>query len=124
MRARFLLFGVVFLYLFNLSVTGQVVTKVACTEYLASWLYSDGKARAFIFNAATGHVEFTPYDLGGRKVVDISTGFNRITLLDDQGYVWLNNGGSSNGATRWNTDATGAAFNNNVSIYGYFYTYL
>ena len=124
MRARIVLFSAVFLYLFNLGVTGQVVTKVACTEYLASWLYSDGKARAFIFNNATGHVEFTPYDLGGRKVVDISTGFNRITLLDDQGYVWLNNGGASAAATRWNTDATGAAFNNNVAIYGYFYTYL
>ena len=123
MRARIVLFSVL-LYLCNLGVTGQVVTKVACTEYLASWLYSDGKARAFIFNNTTGHVEFMAYDLGGRKAVDISTGFNRITLLDDQGYVWLNNGGASTAATRFNTDATGAAFNNNVSIYGYFYTYL
>ena len=102
---------------------GQVVTKVACTEYQVAWLYSDGIARSFVFNSKSGHVEITGFKIGGRKAVDISTGFNRITILDDQGYIWLTDGGQAT-ATRWNKDATGAAFNGNVSIYGYFYTYL
>src|SRR5882757_4874695 len=123
MRARTLLFIALFFCVGVTGVTGQVVTKVACTEYQAAWLYSDGVARSFIYNNRSGHVEFTPFSIGGRKAVDISTGFNRITILDDQGYVWLNNGGQSS-AVRWNIDATGAAFSGNVSIYGYFYTYL
>jgi len=111
------------LYAKPMPAGGPVVTKVACTEYQAAWMYSDGKVRSFIWNAKTGHVEFTPFDIGARKAVDVSTGFNRITILDDQGYVWLNNGGA-NTAVRWDKDATGAAFNGNVSIYGYFYTYM
>ncbi|MBN9385178.1 MAG: T9SS type A sorting domain-containing protein [Chitinophagaceae bacterium] len=123
MRTRVLLFLPFFFCVVLSSVTGQVVTKVACTEYQAAWLYSDGSARSFIFNTTSGHVEFTPFQIGGRKAVDISTGFNRITMLDDQGYVWVNNGGQST-ATRWDKDAYGNAFNGNVSIYGYFFTYL
>ena len=123
MRATTVLFFALFLCVSVTEVTGQVVTKVACTEYQAAWLYSDGVARSFIFNTTSGHVECTGFQIGGRTAVDISTGFNRITILDDQGYVWINDGGKAT-ATRWNTDATGAAFNGNVSIYGYFYTYL
>jgi len=67
-------------------------------------------------------VEFLPYLLNGRKAVDVSTGFNRITILDDQGYVWLNDKGLQT-AVRWDTDTTGAAFNGNTSIYGYFFTF-
>ncbi|MBN9385215.1 MAG: T9SS type A sorting domain-containing protein [Chitinophagaceae bacterium] len=102
---------------------GTVVVKVGCSEYKAAWLYSDGVARSFVYNTTTGHVEFMPYLINGRKAVDISTGFNVITLLDDQGYVWLGDKGK-NTATRWDKDAYGNAFNGNVSIYGYFFTYL
>jgi hypothetical protein len=123
MRARIVLFFSLLFFTGVWSVTGQVVTKAALTEYQAAWLYSDGVARAFIFNTVSGHVEITPFQIGGRKAVDISTGFNQMTLLDDQGYVWLTDAGKAT-ATRWNTDATGAAFNNNVSIYGYFSSYL
>jgi hypothetical protein len=123
MRARIVLFFTLLFCVGVLGVTGQVVTKAACTEYKAAYLYSDGVARSFTFNSLDGHVELMPFQIGGRKAVDISTGFNRITILDDQGYVWLNDAGLAT-ATRWNTDATGAAFDNNVSIYGYFYTYL
>ena len=103
--------------------TGNVVVKVACTEYKSAYLYSDSVARSFVYNTATGHVEFMPFLLNGRKAVDISTGFNVITMLDDQGYVWLSDKGK-NTATRWNTDASGAAFDGNIAIYGYFFTYL
>ncbi|HVW59881.1 MAG TPA: T9SS type A sorting domain-containing protein [Puia sp.] len=123
MRARVLLFLPFFLCAVLSNVTGQVVTKVGCTEYQAGWLYSDGVARSFIYNTKSGHVEFTPFQTGGRKIVDISTGFNLITMLDDQGYVWVNNGGQAT-ATRWDKDAYGNTFDGNVSIYGYFFTYL
>src|SRR6186713_3380112 len=111
------------LYAKPMPAGGPVVTKVACTEYQAAWMYSDGKVRSFIWNAKTGHVEFTPFDIGARKAVDVSTGFNRITILDDQGYVWLNKAGIDS-CVRWDTDTTGAAMNDVNSIYGYFYTYL
>ncbi|HVW61257.1 MAG TPA: PKD domain-containing protein, partial [Puia sp.] len=100
-----------------------VVTKVGCTEYKAAWLYSDGVARSFVYNTTSGHVEFMPFLINGRKAVDISAGFNVITLLDDQGYVWLNDKGTYT-ATRWDKDAAGNPFDGNVSIYGYFFTYL
>jgi len=103
--------------------TGKFVTKVGCTEYKSAFLYSDSVVRSFVYNPISGHVEFMPFLINNRKAVDISTGFNVITILDDQGYVWLGDAGK-NSATRWNTDATGAAFNGNASIYGYFYTYL
>ena len=103
--------------------SGNVVRKVACTEYKASWMYADSTVRSFIYNTVSGHVELMTYNLNGRKAVDASTGFNVVTILDDQGYVWLGNAGS-NTATRWNTDTTGAPFNNNKAIYGYFSSYL
>ena len=100
-----------------------VVTKVACTEYKAAYLYSDGVGRSFVYNTTTGHVEFMPFLINGRKAVDMSAGFNVITLLDDQGYIWLQDKGK-NTATRWDTDSAGNPFNGNVSIYGYYFTYL
>ena len=102
--------------------SGKFVTKVGCTEYKSAFLYSDSVVRTFTYNPVSGHVEFMPILINGRKAVDISTGFNLITVLDDQGFVWLGNAGK-NTATRWEKDTTGAAFNKNVSIYGYFYTY-
>lgn len=107
----------------NAAPAGNTVRKVACTEYKAAYLYTDSIVRSFVYNTVSGHVEFMPFTIGGRKAVDISTGFNLITILDDQGYVWVNNAGTYT-CTRWDTDATGAAFNGNVSLYGYFFTYL
>jgi len=108
------------------SVNAQkVVRKVACTEYWDAYLYSDSTVRALIFNLETNQNEFDPLPINGRKAVDVSTGFNVVTILDDSGYVWLNQGDPFNpGSTRWDTDATGAPFNGNKTIYGYFYTYL
>ena len=124
MRARFLLFIVLVCSVVIVSeVSGQVVTKAACTEYQAAWLYSDGVVRSFVYNTKSGHVEITGFPIGGRKAVDVSTGFNRITILDDQGYVWLTYAGTALTA-RFDKDAYGAPFNGNVSIYGYFFTYL
>jgi len=102
---------------------GNIVKKVACTEYKAAYMYSDSSVRSFVWNPSSGHVELMPYTFGGRKAVDVSTGFNVVTILDDQGYVWVTDQGLAT-SSRVNTDATGAAFNGNVSLYGYFFTYL
>jgi alpha-tubulin suppressor-like RCC1 family protein len=102
----------------------NIVRKVACTEYKAAFLYTDSSVRSFVYNTVSGHVEFMPFTLSaGRKAVDVSSGFNVITILDDQGYVWVSDLGAYT-CTRSNTDATGAAFNGNVSLFGYFNTYL
>jgi alpha-tubulin suppressor-like RCC1 family protein len=101
----------------------NIVKEVGCTEYKAGWMYSDGSVRTFTYNNTTGHVEFAPLLIGGRSAVHISTGFNRLTVLDDQGYVWLSDMGLST-CKRFDTDTTGAAGNGFVSIYGYFYTYI
>ncbi|MDO6430590.1 T9SS type A sorting domain-containing protein [Flavitalea sp. BT771] len=102
---------------------GNTVRKVACTEYKAAYMYTDSSVRSFVYNTVSGHVEFMPFTFGGRKAVDVSCGFNQISILDDQSYVWVSDPGTYT-CTRVNTDATGAAFTGNVSLYGYFYTYL
>ena len=103
--------------------TGNVVRKVACTEYRDAYLYSDSTARALVWNQDANQNEFDPLPINGRKAVDIATsGFKLLTILDDSGYVWLNQDNTT--STRWDTDTTGAPFNGNKSIYGYFFTYL
>ena len=102
---------------------GVHVTKTGCTEYKAAYLYSDSIVRSFSFNNGTGRVEFLPYPIGDRKAVDISTGFNRITILDDQGFVWQSDAGL-NSCSRWSKDANGHVFDGNVFICGYFQTFL
>ena len=64
------------------------VVKVACTEYAAFWMYSDGNVYTYYYNAATNKVEMTPFDLGGKKVKDVSIGFNIGTVIDQDGYAW------------------------------------
>ncbi|MBN8876965.1 MAG: hypothetical protein J0I32_05420 [Sphingobacteriales bacterium] len=102
---------------------GLYVTKVACTEYGAYWLYSDEKCYVYGFNQAANRVEIMPYNLGGKKVKDISIGFNICTMIDEDGYAWVGRR-TSVIPDRINADTTGAVFNNNKSIYGYFFTYV
>ena len=102
---------------------GLYVTKVACTEYGAYWLYSDEKCYVYGFNQAANRVEIMPYNLGGKKVKDISIGFNICTMIDEDGYAWVGRR-TSVIPDRINADTTGAVFNNNKSIYGYFFTYI
>ncbi|WP_431213552.1 hypothetical protein ACQ86N_01095 [Puia sp. P3] len=118
--------SILFVFLFHhVQSQSKVVRKVACTTYWDAYLYSDSTVRALVFNAETNQNEFDPLPINGRKAVDVSTGVNVITILDDSGFVWLNQGDPFNPAsTRWDTDATGAPFNGNISIYGYYSTYL
>ena len=120
-----LVYSFLFFSLFSSVNAQKVVRKVACTEYWDAYLYSDSTVRALVFNPETNQNEFDPLPINGRKAVDVSTGVNVITILDDSGFVWLNQGDPFNPAsTRWDTDAGGAPFNGNRSIYGYYSTYL
>jgi hypothetical protein len=99
---------------------GVHIITPAMSEYVDTYLYSDSNVYAFIF---TGSVKFQPFSFGGRKIISVAPGFNQFISLDDQGYVWKADLGSTSG-TRINTDTFGNAFNNNGLICGYFYTYL
>ncbi|HEU4471297.1 MAG TPA: T9SS type A sorting domain-containing protein [Flavisolibacter sp.] len=94
----------------------KIVTKVAITEYKVGYLASDSNFYSF-----TNQV-MQPYNLGGKKVVDVCAGFNVLIMLDNEGYVWRHVQNNTV-PVRWNTDTTGAAFNNNIAIYGYYPTY-
>jgi len=104
------------------SSTPQYVTKVACSEYAAFWLYNDGKCYTYAFNAVNNKTEMTPFNLGGKKVVDVSVGFNICTFIDEDGRAWVSKRNSMI-PIRVEDDTTGAAFGNNKNIYGYFFSY-
>lgn len=96
---------------------GIYVVKPIQSEYLCAYLYSNGTVQAYIF---TGSNLFQPYVFGGRTAIDAAPNFNRIWILDDQNYVWINTLGTQN-CVRFDTDSLGNAANDNGSIYGYFF---
>jgi predicted esterase len=68
------------------AVTPIIVTKIACSEYRVTYLYSDGSARS---NYDIGGPQLFKYDAGvGRTFIDAAMGFNVSVLLDDQHHVW------------------------------------
>lgn len=95
------------------------VTKVAMSEYVDAYLYSDSVVRTYQFN---GSVLFQAYSFSGRKIVDLAPGFNQWINLDDQGYVWKSDL-SFTGGTRIDLDTFGNAFNHNLHVYGYYFSY-
>ena len=103
--------------------SGRIVMKtVGCTEYRVAYLFSDSSVRSLYYNAASGKVELLPYNLQGKKAIDLAMGFNVSAILDNEGYPWVSR---TNQITvdRITTDTTGAPFNGNVAIFGYFFTY-
>ena len=98
------------------STPARKVIGVAVSEYKNAFHYNDSTVWSYTNGT------YQKYDLGARKVVKVATGFNTIQMLDDQGYVWSSviptSGPATNIPTRIDTDTTGAAFNNNISIYG------
>lgn len=102
--------------------TGRIIVKPITTEYLHADLYDDGKV--YTYMDISGTVQWHPYTIGvGRTVVDGTGLFNHVALVDDQGFVWVNDnlGGDPTHCTRVETDTTGAAFSGNKRIYGYFF---
>jgi hypothetical protein len=103
--------------LFEDKPAGLVVRKVAVAEYRTGYLYSDGNFYAYF----GGH--FIQLRCGGRKIIDVTTGFNLLLALDDQGFVWTSRLRDAV-MTRLATDTTGAPFDHNESIYGYANTHV
>jgi hypothetical protein len=108
---------------------GNVVAEIACSEYAAAFRYrKDSLVRKFTFNGVSGHVQFDPYIIGGRKAIAIAPLFNTFLILDDQHYVWRTLSGNSNTAQgndntfRVDVDTLGNPFNDVQSIYGYYFT--
>lgn len=88
------------------------VTKVAVAEYRTGYLYSDSNFYSF-YNGA-----FIKFNFGGRKIVDVTTGFNLLLALDDEGSVWTSRLTDAH-MGRIETDTSGEPFKGNKAIYGY-----
>jgi hypothetical protein len=101
---------------------GKIVWKVAPSEYRCATMYRDSTVYTYIYNGT--NVTFAPYVIGGLKAIDVTPGFNRTVILDQNNYAWVEVPGDHFGAcTRFDTDTTGAAFNDNASLYSYFSAY-
>jgi len=104
------------------------VLEVACSEYAVAYRYKDSTVHKFTFNNSTGHVQFDPYIIGGRKAQKVAPLFNTFIIMDDQNYIWRTLAGNSNTAQgndntfRMDVDTLGNPMNDVVSIYGYFFT--
>lgn len=99
------------------------IIKVGPTEYACYHLMEDGQVWRYFFNSATGKVEFLPFDMSGKLVTDVAVGFNRALLIDQDRYAYVSASGD-NTPTKYTIDTLGNQFNDNLNIYGYFYTYL
>lgn len=97
-------------------VSKLTVKKVICSEYRTWYIASDGNIYAF-FNFSPTVVQ---HPIGGRKAVDGVGAFNEFRVLDDQGYIWRSVVDLMNIiTTRYDVDASGAPFNNNIGVYAY-----
>jgi hypothetical protein len=98
---------------------GVHVVKPACSEYVNAYLYSDSTVWLYAFS---GSVKFLPVSFSGNKIKDIAPGFNQFIALDSTGYVWTSDLANIS-AIKKTVDTFGNAFNNNISIVGYFFSY-
>jgi hypothetical protein len=102
----------------NIAASSSLVVKnIGVTEYRVAYIASDSNAYSYINNA------ITKYNMGARKAVDVTAaGYAQLQILDDQGYVWTTQTGGATAPIRIETDTTGAAFNNNIAVFGYYFT--
>ncbi len=97
--------------------TSLVVKNIGITEYRVVYIASDSNAYSYINNA------ITKYNMGARKAVSVtSAGYAQLQILDDQGYIWTTQTGGATAPVRIETDTTGAPFNNNIAVFGYYFT--
>lgn len=98
----------------------NTVTKMSISEYTRAQLHSDSVVRSPKFNSTAGRVLMSALDAGGKKVIDVAPGFNTHIMLAADGTVYegVANTTTSNQVL---TDTTGAAFNDVIAIYGYYF---
>lgn len=101
----------------------QIMVKSAPSEYRCGYMYfPDSVVRAYLYNGTS--VVFMAYNIGGLKAIDLTPGFNRTVILDQNHFPWVEIPGTmTGGCTRFDTDTTGAAFNDNKWLYSYFSSY-
>src|SRR5262249_9791244 len=87
------------------------------SEYKIGYLASDSVAYGFY------QTSIIPFATNNKKVVDITAMFNTVQMLDVEGYVWSTQVYTT-ATFRYDTTASGAPFDNNIAIYGYFHTLL
>ena len=93
--------------------TSEYIVKPAMSEYKIGYLTNTGKVYSFTNNAMQ---QYGPTDT---TMVDVATGFNTIAMLDEFGYVHVTTAGSfTPTSTRVSVDTSGAAFNNNIAVFG------
>lgn len=93
--------------------TSEYIVKPAMSEYKIGYLTNTGKVYSFTNNAMQ---QYGPTDT---TMVDVATGFNNIAMLDNFGYVHVTTAGSfTPTSTRVSIDTSGAAFNNNIAVFG------
>ncbi|MBL7710261.1 MAG: hypothetical protein JNJ86_14390, partial [Chitinophagaceae bacterium] len=97
--------------------TSLVIKNIGLTEYRVAYIASDSNAYSYINNA------ITKYNMGARKAVSVTAaGYAQLQILDDQGYIWTTQTGGATAPIRIDTDTTGAPFNNNIAVFGYYFT--
>ncbi|MHA4809671.1 PKD domain-containing protein [Flavitalea flava] len=94
---------------------GLTVKKVILCEYRTFYIASDGKI--YSFNAGSPKVVQIP--INGRTAIDGAGGFNKFRVLDDQGYIWNSAQDLTTNTNRFDTDASGAPFDKNISVDAY-----
>ncbi len=102
----------------NIAASSSLVIKnIGITEYRVAYIASDSNAYSYINNA------ITKYNMGARKAVGVTAaGYAQLQILDDQGYIWTTQTGGATAPIRIDTDTTGAPFNNNIAVFGYYFT--
>lgn len=89
------------------------IVKPAMSEYKIGYLTNTGKVYGFVNNSMQ---RYGPTDT---TMVDVATGFNNIAMLDNFGYVHVTTAGSFTAtSSRVSLDTSGAAFNNNIAVFG------
>lgn len=113
------------------AATGPVaeyITKVGVGEYFTSYLTNKGKIYATLFNGAIN----TWTDMGLTNVTDVDGAQYTNIALNSSGSVYIitkaGNGGFGSGGGVYTAmvgnDENGAAFTNNINVYGWFQTWL
>jgi len=103
--------------------TGRIMKKSAPSEYRCGYMYDDGGVYAYLYNGSA--VVFMKYNIGGLNAIDVTPGFNRTVILDETHHAWseIPESPSTGRCARFDTDTTGADFNDIGALYSYFGSY-
>lgn len=99
------------------------VTKIATTEYVCDFLYSDSTVKSYAFNAAQNKTLFQSYNTNSKRIIDLATGFNRTLFIDEDHKLQLKLGTSETAASFITTDTLGNSITDAYTVAGAFYVF-